>query len=97
MPDDITKQLGENLAGRVEVELRKRFEVIAKLALQGSAEAQDPSLNVLEKMRKAHSRITLIIDDAMRGLAEVSEALFAGAMIIGVSTSESSDHPPQET
>lgn len=93
MPEDIGKQYAERLDERVVSELRKTFEAIAKLALQGSAEAADPSMNIIDKARKAHTRITLIIDDAMRGLAEVNEAMFAGAMMMGVSASESDADP----
>ncbi len=39
MPEDIGKQYAERLDERVVSELRKTFEAIAKLALQGSAEA----------------------------------------------------------
>jgi hypothetical protein len=63
------------LRGDVTNQLRSTFETVAKLALQGSAEAGDESLNPIEKMRKAHSRITLIIDDAMRGLANAHESM----------------------
>jgi hypothetical protein len=68
---------------KVTHELRKTFEQVAKLALQGSAEAGDDSLNAVEKATKAHSRITLIIDDAMRGLGAVNELMFKVGVMIG--------------
>jgi len=59
------------------------FEGMAKLCLQGAAEANDPALNLIDKARKAHSRVTLIIDDAMRGLGEVNQTMFVGGVMLG--------------
>ncbi len=84
--DDATQQeYADHLSKKVAEELSGTFDIIAKLAIQGSAEAADASLNVVDKVRKAHSRITLIIDDAMRGLANVTEAMFVSGILIGVS------------
>jgi hypothetical protein len=59
---------GRDLTEIVSADLTKMFEGMAKLCLQGAAEANDSTLNIIEKARTAHSRVTLIIDDAMRGL-----------------------------
>lgn len=80
------------LVNQVSAEIRSMFEGIAKLALQGASEANDSSLNIMEKARKAHSRVTLIIDDAMRGLAQVNESMFVGGIMaatMNLSESES--------
>lgn len=73
----------KNLREKVSLELTKTFDTLAKLALQGSSESQDPSLEPTEKLRKAHSRITLIIDDAMSGLAKAHQAMYASFMALG--------------
>jgi len=52
--------------------------------LQGASEAQDPSLTPVQKMRMAHSRITLIIDDAMRGLADAHDIMFERGISLGL-------------
>ena len=82
---------GKQLPEIVSDELRKMFEGIAKLAIQGAAEANDPSLDIIEKARKAHSRVTLIMDDAMRGLAELNESMFVGGVMAGVSVGDSEE------
>ena len=79
---------GKKLHDEVSADLRRTFEGIAKLALQGSAEVSDDSLNVVEKMRKAHTRVTLIVDDAMRGLAEAHESMFVSGIILGATPEE---------
>jgi hypothetical protein len=77
------------LATQVSAEIRKTFETVAKLAMQGAAEADDDSLNIVEKARKAHTRVTLIIDDAMRGLAEINNTMFVGGVMLGSEPEES--------
>ena len=72
---------GEHLSAKVSAELTKTFEDVAKLALQGAAEASDPMLNILDKARNAHSHAALIIDGMMRGLAQLNESMFVGAVI----------------
>ena len=79
---------GRKLVDEVTANLRSTFEGIAKLALQGSAEASDDSLNVIEKMRKAHTRVTLIVDDAMRGLAEAHASMFMSGILLGAEDDE---------
>ncbi|HWQ55744.1 MAG TPA: hypothetical protein VN442_18805 [Bryobacteraceae bacterium] len=81
----------EYLPEIVSAELRKTFEGIAKLALQGAAEADDPAVNIIDKARKAHARVTLIIEDAMRGLAQVNESMFVGGIIAGVEAGSDED------
>jgi hypothetical protein len=85
---------GKWLVTQVRAEIRKTFETVAKLALQGAAEADDDSLNVIEKARKAHSRVTLIIDDAMRGLAEVNECMFVGGIMVASAVDLDAEEPP---
>ena len=92
MDDELTqREFVEQLNTRVTEELRNTFEQIAKLALQGSAEANDGSLTVVQKMRKAHARVTLIIDDAMTGLATVSEIMLTSGVVIGAVSSPSAE------
>jgi hypothetical protein len=67
------------------------FEGIAKLALQGASEANDPALDIMDKARKAHSRVTLIVDDAMRGLAKVNETMFVGMAFVSAETADDSE------
>jgi hypothetical protein len=63
------------LNATISEELGKTFERIAKLALQGVQEARDPALSIIEKGRKANSRVTQIINDVMRGLEKVTELM----------------------
>jgi hypothetical protein len=79
---------------QVSAEIRKTFENVAKLALQGAAEADDNSLDVMQKARKAHSCVTLIIDDAMRGLAEVNERMFVGGIMVASAANMDEEEPP---
>jgi hypothetical protein len=65
----------KELNATISEELRKTFERIAKLALQGVQEASDPALSIIEKGRKANSRVTQIINDVMRGLEKVTELM----------------------
>ena len=67
------------------------FDSVAKLAIQGSSEANDENLNVIERARRAHSRVTLIIDEAMRGLGRVNEQMFVGGVLIGGSSDTAHD------
>ena len=83
-------EYADGLVANVSDELRDMFEGIAKLALQGASEASDPALNVMDKARKAHSRVTLIVDDAMRGLAKVNETMFVGMAFVAASSDDDS-------
>jgi hypothetical protein len=53
-----TSEKPRYLVAAVSADLGKMSEGIAKLALQGAAEANDSKLNIIEKARKAHSRVT---------------------------------------
>jgi hypothetical protein len=70
--------------------LVETFDGIAKLAMRASAEFADTSndQNVLQKVQKAHSAITLIIDDAMRGLGEATQTLMAYATVSVLASEE---------
>jgi hypothetical protein len=89
MSDD--SNFGEVRAGldsRVAAELARTFDQIAKTAMRTSAEFSDANDqgNVLERIKKAHSAVTLIMDDAMRGLNSAMELAIAYAVVIGVQT-----------
>lgn len=62
-------------------QIRNTFETIAKTAHRGAAEADDPSLNILEAVSKAYQRVTLIVDDAMRGLRELNDRVVRLAIL----------------
>lgn len=87
------EQYAEQLKTAVPKQIRKTFHAIAKTAMQGSSEADDPSLNVFDKMRKAHACVTLIVDDAMRGLRELHEEMVRLVLLIGVSDDKEGADP----
>ena len=76
---------GQYLVENVSAELRKMFEGIATLARHGAVEAEDPTLNIMDKARGAHARVALIMNDAMRGLADVNHSMFIGIVMVASS------------
>jgi|HubBroStandDraft_4_1064222.scaffolds.fasta_scaffold1298652_1 hypothetical protein len=97
MPED-DSMFGE-MADKINVKLARSlsttFDGIAKLAMRASAEFSDLESDpgVLQKIEKAHSTVTLIIDDAMRGLSDATMAamIWAGTARL---PSEREDGPP---
>jgi hypothetical protein len=77
--DDFT---ADDIARIVSRKLSETFDAIAKDAMQAAAIARDPSVNWFEKLNDAHSRVTLIVEVAMRGLGEAHRLSFASAVII---------------
>ena len=84
--DDIQEmgRIASDLSNRVSDELTKTFESIAKIAMQAAARSSDPKIAMIEKVRRAHSDLTLIVDEAMRGMNKATEwaigqAIFEGA------------------
>ena len=83
MPYDAEESI-KRMNEKVSASLKKTFDLVAKTAMDGSSELQDPSLNPIERMRKAHSRVTLIVEDAMRGLADAHEVMYGEGISFGI-------------
>jgi hypothetical protein len=83
MPYDAEESI-KRMNEAVSINLKKTFDLVAKTAMDGSSELQDPTLGPIERMRKAHSRVTLIVEDAMRGLADAHEAMYTGGISVGI-------------
>jgi hypothetical protein len=76
------EQLKQDAAGKLAENLTRTFDGIAKLAMRASAEFSEAKTdtNIVAKIQKAHSTITLIMDDAMRGLNDATTSVFAFAV-----------------
>jgi len=63
-------------------DLASTFDEIAKIASVASASLSDPNstLNEFHKIQRAHSALTLIIADAMRGLDSAMMSAIARAV-----------------
>jgi hypothetical protein len=83
MPYDAEESI-KRMNETVSISLKKTFDLVAKTAMDGSSELQDPTLGPVERMRKAHSRVTLIVEDAMRGLADAHEVMYSEGIRFGV-------------
>lgn len=79
---------GKELSDRISNSLKELFEGVARTALQGADEASSESLDVLKKLRKSHTRVSTIIEDSMRGLADAHEELFISGIINAVSSDD---------
>ena len=53
---------------------------------------EDGTLNAFDKIREAHTRITLLVDDAMRGLAAANDTLIDNMLLLGTDTQLESEH-----
>jgi hypothetical protein len=92
MADEFTFSSAKmNINAKLARDLVATFDGIAKIAMRASAEfsdlANDPG--VLQKIQKAHSTVTLIIDDAMRGLNEATTAAVGIAVMATLESEES--------
>ncbi len=83
MPGD--PELRDGFDYKITHELVSTFDQIAKTAMQASAEFSNPDskMSVLERSQKAHSAITLIMDDAMRGLSTAVSSAIMFAVMLG--------------
>jgi hypothetical protein len=91
MPDEFTyRSAKENIEEKLGPELAAMFDQVAKIAMRASAEFSDSStdLKVLQKIQKAHSVVTLIIDDAMRGLNKATTLALSFGVMAGLEASE---------
>ncbi len=77
-----------NLSG----DLAQTFNDVAKIAMKASAESSDDTndMKVLQKIQKAHSIITLIMDDAMRGLNKATTSALSFGVMSGLAASDES-------
>jgi hypothetical protein len=90
MPDNpIT--LADRARQKAVTEIKLTFEQIAKTALRSAQECNDTNIQWMEKLRKGHTNITLIVDDAMRGLAKATEAAIYSVAIAATEDEESND------
>jgi len=86
MADSYFNTVRDELDSKIATELAAVFDQIAKTAMRTAAEFSDPHNHaaVLQRIQKAHSAITLIMDDAMRGLNTAMLSAMAYAVITGV-------------
>ena len=68
---DIETNIKRNLSST----LAQTFDEIAKIAMRASADfsTEVPTKSVMERLQNAHSVVTLIIDEAMRGLGTATK------------------------
>jgi hypothetical protein len=89
-------QMEANVKHNLSKTLTRTFDEIAKIAMRASAEfsfdVDDRS--VRERLQNAHAVITLIIDDAMRGLGDATTVGMAFAV---VSTMKQYEEPDGST
>ena len=80
----------DTFESKLSSDLAETFNQVAKLAMQASAEFSDGSndMKVLQKIQKAHRTVTLIMDDAMRGLNEATASALSFAVTSGLSVDE---------
>jgi hypothetical protein len=71
------------MAAKASEELAKAFDSIAKVAMQASALSSDPNVLMIEKVRNAHSSLSLIVDDAMRGMNRATDWAIGNAVLVG--------------
>jgi|SRR5579862_1436442 len=88
MPDeefDATKSMNA-FEEKLSLDLAQTFNVVAKIAMRASAEFSEGGSNmkVLQKIQKAHSVVTLIMDDAMRGLNEATTSALSFCVMAGL-------------
>jgi hypothetical protein len=76
---DAYEKLKKDAAAKLADNLTRTFDGIAKLAMRASAEFSETQTdtNIVAKIQKAHSTITLIMDDAMRGLNDATTSVLA--------------------
>ena len=67
-------------------ELVNTFDQLAKLYMRASAEFSDTSnvMPVLPRIQKAHAFVTLIVDDAMHGLADATTHAVGYGLMTGI-------------
>jgi len=78
-------EIRSNISRELSKKLSATFDEIAKIAIRASAEFSETTgdPDVPGKIQKAHSMVTLIIDDAMRGLGESANyALGTGVLSV---------------
>src|ERR1035437_2752042 len=83
-------EMRRNANVKLARDLSATFDAIAKVAMRASAEFSELENDngVLPKIQKAHSVVTLLIDDAMRGLNEATFSALTFALATGLETSE---------
>ena len=88
-------EMETNVKNNLCVTLSSTFDEIAKIALRASSEFSTDVENrsVRERLINAHAVVTLIIDDAMRGLGEATTAAMVFATITTLKDSEEPEEP----
>ena len=79
---DYSKGL-EFTSEKISEELRQAFESVAKIALRASARSGDSTTNPLDRVQEATKDLTLIVEEAMRGIRQSMLWLAAHAVMIG--------------
>jgi len=72
-----------NTATNLSRALGASFDSIAKIAIRASAEfsEDEDDTDIVAKIQKAHSTVTLIMDDAMRGLNKATLSALAFTVV----------------
>ncbi|HEV1288004.1 MAG TPA: hypothetical protein VNU44_21950 [Bryobacteraceae bacterium] len=80
----------DRFEAKLSRDLAQTFDTVAKIAMRASAEFSEGASNmkVLQKIQKAHSVVTLIMDDAMRGLNEATSSALAFGVMTGLEAGE---------
>ena len=96
MPEE--SYLGEQkktVDSMLTTELVNTFDQLAKIAMRASAEFSElgNSMPVLPRIQKAHALITLIVDDAMRGLNKATTHAVSYGLMTGLKSGEDDEYP----
>ena len=78
---------------QVSQELRQAFESVAKIALRASARSLDSTVQPLDRIREATMDLSLIVEEAMRGVRQSVEWMAAYAVTISL---EQQDATPSD-
>ncbi len=94
-PDLTYSRIETNVKRNLSGTLTQTFDEIAKIAMRASADfsTEVPTESVMERLQNAHSVITLIIDEAMRGLGAATRLAMGVAVITTLRGHEESEDP----
>jgi len=75
MPDDLNQERADQLVADILDIMRRTYTNIGTQATEGITDTNDSCVNLTEKVRRAKSRVALILTDSLRALAAIDESL----------------------
>jgi hypothetical protein len=94
MPNDLNQERADQLVADVLDIMRRTYTNIGKQATEGIVDTDDSSVSLGEKVRRAKSRVAIILNDSMRSLAAMDESMLQWTVLVAMGAKDDGGNSP---